>query len=222
MKAARLIINVFVVLLGASVLNGCLLRDPHIQLANGYSIGATSWSEPCSLKRYMTRAAPPSPWRALEQGGALLLLNTVTGEERTFDDPDAWRAASRAAGAWMTAEPRPDHIVAFASDERYAIGRTEPGFRLVDGRDEISYAGGGPFFLVDLHEHTAEFWTSEDEWAAAVRSRTALNPQRLGSPTAWHRQYRRPEYWAIMGVYAGVALVCSVVAWRTSREYGTA
>lgn len=189
-KAAGKLIAVLFV---GGIIEGCVLRDPWVELNNGYNIGAISWSSQCHLTYFNSQdRRPPSPWSALDLGDMFILRNSDTDESREYKTKAELQQAARN----VHARPTPgrtllDDVKSFAANNRFAIGECAEGC-----------------FLLDMAEDTLETWPTHDEWSVVARARTGLNPERLRDPKDWWVQYRPPGYWAIMGSYLGLG-----VAW---------
>jgi hypothetical protein len=194
---------VLVVLIG-TVIEGCMRIDPCVDLGNGYTIVAISWGEPCQLVYWSERdTRPSSGWYVFSIEGKRTLLNPATHEEgRQYASREEEQQAIRE----LHARPDPgesllEDVKLFARDKRHAIGRSAKAC-----------------FLLDTAGDQLETWPSEAEWAAAVRARTSLDPNRLYDPKDWRFQYRRPATWGIMGFYLALGLAWVVVPLVRSRR----
>jgi len=176
--------KLIVVALVALVLDAVILRDPWVELRNGYSINATSWSEPCQLMYFQFQdPRPPSPWLAFVSDNALVLHNRDTNEEREFSSKAELQQAARELGVRpLPGERLPHGVAGFNADDRYVIGQSADGC-----------------FLFDMTADTLEMWPTIAEWTAAVRARTTLDPQQLHDPQDWWLQRRDAGYWTIIG-----------------------
>lgn len=183
---AKAIGKLVAVLFVGSIIEGCVLRDPWVELNNGYNIGAISWGSPCHLTYYKSQdRRPPSPWVLFITGDNFALHNTETDEWREYESESALREAARD----LAVRPAPgqillDGVTGFDASDHFAIGHSADGY-----------------FLLDMTTDALEKWPTQEEWTAAVRSRTNLDPQHLRDPKSWWLQYRHAGYWTIMGVY---------------------
>lgn len=195
-------VKLFVVLFVALLLEACILRDPWVELGNGYNIGAVSRGSPCHLTYWQQYDPRPfSGWYSDAHDGVYFLFRVGFDEHREYTSEAAWRASARELGARPARlDSALDDILGFACDKRYAIG----------------CATHGGYFLLDKDENTLETWPTREEWLPEVAARTRLNPARLKNPKAWHVQYRPPEFWVIMGGYFAVAT--AVLALARSRR----
>lgn len=171
------------------VIEGCVLRDPWVELGNGYHFGAISWTSPCFLAYFHTRdPRPPSPWRYAP--GELSLFNTETGAQKDYKSAEELKRAAREMHARPSAGKSMAHnVTAYAATEQFAIGQSADGY-----------------FLLNLNEDTIEKWPTHEEWARAVRARTPLDPQRLRDPKSWSVQHRHAGYWTLMGGCTGLGM----------------
>ena len=187
-----------------TVIEGCIRIDPCVDLGNGYCIVAVSWGEPCQLVYWSERdTRPSSGWYVFSIEGKRTLLNLATHEEgRQYASREEEQQAIRE----LHARPAPgeallEDVTLFDCDKRHAIGRSAKGC-----------------FLLDTAADELETWSSGEEWAAAVRAHTSLDPNRLYDPKDWRFQYRRPATWGIMGFYLALGLAWVVVPLvRSSR-----
>jgi hypothetical protein len=188
----KLIAIVFV----GSIVEGFLLKDPWVELGNGYHIGAISWGSSCFLTYFATQdPRPPSPWSVHRTDKSFVLDNSETNELREYATEEELRQATRD----LHVRPAPgrtmlDQVTGFDRDGRFAIGHSGDGY-----------------FLLDTTEDTLEKWPTSDEWSTAVRSRTKLNPGRLRDPKSWLLQYRSAGYWATLGIYGSLGLAWIIV-----------
>ena len=190
-KIVTTVAKLLVATLVGAVLEGCLLRDPWVELGNGYNIGAISRSSPCGLHYFEAMdSRPPSPWRAVRSEGSFEIHNQDTGKLLEYESEEEWRQACGELGARQSGDTLLNHVTGFNRDERYVIG----------------HSNSGGFFLLDKDRDSLETWPEEAPWAKEIRSRTALDPDELLDATSWQLQYRSAGYWTIMGVYAALVL----------------
>ncbi len=191
-RAIKVVVKLAIGAFIGMIIEGCILRDPWVELGNGYNVGAVSQGSRCDLAYWeSTDPRPPSAWIAWRGEDSLVIYNRNTKETRDYETEGAWWQARRELGARQQGATMAGHVTAFNVDERYAIGDCYEGFFLLDKQDD---------FL--------QTWPTRTVWATEVRSRTTLDPNRLHDPKAWHVQYRPAGYWVIMGSY-----VALIVAW---------
>ncbi len=202
-RLIQTIVKLVVAVFAGLILDGVILRDPWVELGNGYNIGATSWSEPCHLLYWEFQdPRPPAAWSARRAGDSLEIFNRETGEYREYGSERAWK------GAIQNLKARPssgqillDRVAGFDRDKRFAIGRGEDGC-----------------FLLDMVEDELTVWTAPDTWAEVVQAKTRLDPDELRDPTSWHLQYRHAVYWIIMGPYLALVALLTIAPLIRSRS----
>lgn len=199
----RLLTRLAVVTFVGAILEGCVLKDPWVELRNGYSIAATHWEGPCYLWYVGSHDRRPwSDWSSFEGDDIYFLRDSQTGELREYASEAELRQAARELHARPANRTLLDQVSEFDQDGRFAIGLS-----------------GGGFFLLDMAQDMLETWPTIDGWEAAVRSQTKLDPQRLRDPKSWSLQYRHAAYWAIMGGYA--VLGCAWIVRSFVRRPGS-
>lgn len=188
----------------AFVVDGCLIRDPLVNLGNGYIICAPSGSSPCSLVYFESfDSRTRSPWLVLEVEHGYTLHHRDTREFRDF----ASKAECREAALQVGARPPIDlkeihHITGFDSDGQLAIGDSLNGYFILDtGADEL------------------ETFRTSAEWADAVRTRTNLNPNRMRDPRGWLVQYRAPGHLAVIATILamGSLWIAAPMIWKNQK-----
>jgi hypothetical protein len=184
------------VLFVGSIVEGCILRDPWVELGNGYNIGAISWGSPCHLTYYESQDhRPRSPWTVVDVTDGFVLYNPEPQEWREYKTREELQEAARE----MRARPSAgrmllDGVTGFNANERFAIGRSADSY-----------------FVLNLTDDSLETWPTYDAWSGVVRTRTGLDPEQLRDPKSWWLQYRRSGYWAVMGTWGGGGAVWSAV-----------
>ncbi len=179
------------------MLDGCLYRDPYVDLGSGYDVGAISPGSPCILQysSYLdTRTY--SGWIAMcytqEETGATspryAIVNELgDGTVLEFDSIEEWNQARRE----KRAEPYfpsvlVSDITGIKVDGDYVIGEHQDGH-----------------FLLDIRSNSIETWSSEKDWAEAVRIRTEMTPDGLINPKSRFIQSRDViAYIIYIGIFA--------------------
>jgi hypothetical protein len=195
-RVVKAVAKLAIAFIVGSILEGCILRDPWVELGNGYNIGAISWSSPCHLT-YMEPLdqRPPATWIAWRTDSSFTISNRDTDEIHSYENEEAWRRGIRKLGARRPGATLLDQVTGFNNGDRYAIG----------------HSNGGGFFLLDKEADELDTWPTEDGWIAAVQTRTTLDPNIFLDPKAWRHQYRHTAYWVIMGSFAALVLAWIVV-----------
>jgi hypothetical protein len=190
-RVLKAVAKLIVALVVGFLVEGIILRDPWVELGRGYSVHATNWGDVCRL-RYAgdDDQSRRSAWEANRTDGSFTLWNFATDEVREYETEAEWRAAMRALNVPLPHGDILDDVTGFDNGQRYTIGH--------------SNASG--YFLLDKETGELRTWPLADGWAPAVRSQTALDPDVLHDPKAWHLQRRDLGYWLIMGGYGAAAL----------------
>lgn len=131
-------------LLGVMILDGCLYRDPYVNLTGGCEIGAISPGSPCHL-HYSGYHDPRTYSEWIAQEGIAestsdvdyhLFKKDPPRERLKFDSVNAWRVARRERNA------RPSFngalaagVRGFKNDDEFIIGEYYAGFFVLDVRD---------------------------------------------------------------------------------------
>ena len=98
---AKVVARIIAVLLVGGVIEGCLLRDPWVEVGNGYNIGAISWGSPCHLTYFKSQDnRPASPWSVVDAGDSFALVPLTVGVFRTrCSGRPLWRPSGGEAAA---------------------------------------------------------------------------------------------------------------------------
>lgn len=193
--STRFLIHAVVLAFIGLLFDGCLIRDPWVNLGNGYEIVAISGRSPCGLCYFESLDPRPGPlWHVMRDERGITLYRGAADQSYDFGDEAALAAAVREKGIRLAPDrdalQRITDITGYAADDRYAIGHS---------------AGG--YFLLDMQEDRVETWPRPAEWEMAVQARTRLDPAHLRDPKSWWVQHRPEGYWVIMGSYAVIALL---------------
>lgn len=195
------------VLLVGSIIEGCILRDPWVELGNGYNIGAISWGSPCHLTYFASHdPRPASLWSCVDFSDTFALRNSETNEWRRYKTKEELQQAAHELRARpASAKVMLDHVTGFNANKRFAIGQNSDGY-----------------FLLDMAADALEKWPMREEWSSVVRARTGLDPEHLRDPKAWRFQYRHAGYWSIMCTFFGLGAVWIVAPLVRRRTAATA
>lgn len=203
----KLLKNIMIVAFVVLTIDGCIHRDPLVQLSNGYDIGAISWSSPCSLNY-----VPSNDQRTYSHFRAVAEIETNTneacygltspGEDLTFDDELMWQDAIRQHNAspdasWLQVE----NVQSFAADEHHIIGE---------------YGSG--HFLVDIAVNRLQKFADVEEWRTAVTELTTLSPSDLKDPKSLLAQSRHP---AVLTCYALILVMALITGLLKQPKLGS-
>jgi hypothetical protein len=185
--------------------DGCVYRDPYIQLPHGYGIGSISNSTPCSLEYGRQDDRTYSTWIAADVSGcktdgvatpSYSLMNMTTDEYLAFDDESVWRAAIRNHNVKPSQSWIPDvaNIRRFNTREAFVFGDCEPGY-----------------FVLNIEENDVTIIPDEATWRSEVARLTGEPRGWMWSANSFLLKYRDPEYLAFMGI---LTLTCLIMIFR--------
>lgn len=194
--------NFVIMLFCAFLIDGCLHRDPHVRLADGYAIIAISPNQPCQLvykpehdrRKYSdwTARRSTTPSNAADPGGTdFALFNSTTGELIEFSSEQEWQEATRernAAPRWL------------AFEEINAIAQYGSRGRLIFGDCDRGY------FLLDISGNELQVFGARQEWEAAIAAKTGKPPSRMRSPKSWLVQSRDRFTYLTIGGFIAITL----------------
>ena len=185
--------------------DGCLYRDPGVDLAGGYSIAAISAGSPCDLYyRGTGDKRVYSDWVVLGMGAVsdgkisrveYSLENPKSHEHRDYPTREEWLQACQDLNVSPSElRLKVSGVTGFAADAHHIIGQYEGGY-----------------FLLDIDKNRLETWQGDATWSAAVTGKTRLNPAGLTDPKGWWVRTRDPGL--MEGYAAFVAVFLMIGAW---------
>lgn len=193
MKYAKVAGNCLIVAFVALLLDGCLHRDPYVQLPHGYHIVAISPGSPCCLGYDSTHDDRQyTDWwagRVLVQEDdrqryeIFWLRNRVTDETLEFESEHEWEAACRARNAVPATLQGREHcgITGFARNGPIIVAAYDNGY-----------------FILDTAENAITTFSSEQAWTDAAAA-AGLATNSLTNPKSRFVQTREPLALAIIG-----------------------
>lgn len=182
------------------------LRDPLVDLGNGYVLFAPSPGSPCEVGYMASRDGRQySAWRAHENmrvpegsNDRFSLWNADTGEFFTTPSRDDWLRVRRQYGA------RPVYAGCIVGNVR--------AYRKLGGYVIGPLGGGG--FILDVESDILELCPSADEWDARLRQRHLTRDVRFRNPRSPWAQTARAA------LYGGALVMAAVAGWSAWRGFG--
>ncbi|MBK8913040.1 MAG: hypothetical protein IPM64_00320 [Phycisphaerales bacterium] len=171
----------------ATILVLTLNRDPLIELPNGFTLRKTTGNPQYSLEHsWSLDDRPGAHITSLAQDGPHCLYIIKKRETRCFDTREELEQAGRELG------PRVpqlgvivDTVTRFAYNERHIVGHSAEGY-----------------FVVDMDDGALELLPVHEAWAATVRTRTELNPDRLRDPHSQWFRIANQQFLVLLGMFS--------------------
>ena len=170
------------------IVDGCVYRDPYVELPGGYRIIAISQSSPCELGQELTDAE----WfTTSKHGDDEIVLFNINDESMVKFGSVKEIQARFAPGTVDFSEiaPRIENVSGYTFNDQFIAGECSDSY-----------------FIVDVEAHCYESYDSKKDWAQAAAAR-GLTPSSLMNPYFRIRQWRHP---ATLPIYA-ILLLSSVL-----------
>lgn len=201
----RSIVRLIGVLIFLLCVDGCLYRDPYIELPHGYGIGSISNSTPCSLEYGQDDDRSYSPWFAIKSPAVEtdelamprhVLMNSETDEYLEFESESRWREAIRERNvepsqSWF---PNVENIRQFNIRKHIVYGNCESGF-----------------FVLNIEDNDVRVLPDRTAWSIEVARLTGEPPGWMWNANSFFLKYRDPGYLVVVG---GLTLLCLTVIYR--------
>ena len=154
------------------LVDGCVYRDPHVEISDDYAISSISHSLPCGL---YYKPKSNAEWFATDMSDGntteYVLMNLNDDSVLTVHSFDEiFTAVGHDTVDVSRIAPKIEDVTLYTANDRFVAGK-----------------GGPDFFLLGLDTHLVTTWKNESLWKQALTT-TGLSTRHLSNPKAWHRQ----------------------------------